>query len=428
MLSSVRTPRTPSLRHHKPSQQGVVTLNGHDCYLGHWPRDRKKPPENVQAEYDRRIAEWLANGRRSPASTTDNGDGLSVAELVLTFFAHVEKHHRHPDGTPTSEVDQYRLSLKPLRILYGHTRAADFGPLALKAVRQTLIDGSWMSAKEKAARQERNCKIECSRGVVNQRIGRIKRMFRWAASEQLVPPSVYHGLDTVYGLQRGRTEARETEPVKPVPVALVDAILPHISAQAGAILQLMQHTGMRPGEACIIRGIDLDTTGAVWLYRPGSDQGMHGRHKTAWHGIDRVIAIGPQGQAILKPWLRLNLHEYLFQPREAVITKSEQRRAERKSPLTPSQQARKRKARPKRSPGNRYTANSLAHAVKHACQIASVPPWAPNQLRHTFATEVRKQYGIEAAQVLLGHARADVTQVYAEKNLGLAARVAAEIG
>ena len=52
----------------------------------------------------------------------------------------------------------------------------------------------------------------------------------------------------------------------------------------------------------------------------------------------------------------------------------------------------------------------------------------PNQLRHLFATEVRKAHGLEAAQVLLGHSRADVTQVYAERNLTLAARVANEIG
>jgi site-specific recombinase XerD len=54
--------------------------------------------------------------------------------------------------------------------------------------------------------------------------------------------------------------------------------------------------------------------------------------------------------------------------------------------------------------------------------------WHPNQLRHSFATRVRKQHGLEAAQVLLGHSRADVTQVYAERNEELAAKVAAKIG
>jgi site-specific recombinase XerC len=54
--------------------------------------------------------------------------------------------------------------------------------------------------------------------------------------------------------------------------------------------------------------------------------------------------------------------------------------------------------------------------------------WHPNQLRHSYATRVRKEHGLEAAQVLLGHARADVTQLYAERNLDLALRVAAKIG
>ncbi len=54
--------------------------------------------------------------------------------------------------------------------------------------------------------------------------------------------------------------------------------------------------------------------------------------------------------------------------------------------------------------------------------------WHPNQLRHLFATVVRKEHGLEAAQVLLGHARADVTQVYAERNEELASEVAELIG
>lgn len=54
--------------------------------------------------------------------------------------------------------------------------------------------------------------------------------------------------------------------------------------------------------------------------------------------------------------------------------------------------------------------------------------WHPNQLRHSFATRVRKEHGPEAAQVMSGHSRAGVTQVYAERNEQLAAAVAAKIG
>src|SRR5262249_3125333 len=54
--------------------------------------------------------------------------------------------------------------------------------------------------------------------------------------------------------------------------------------------------------------------------------------------------------------------------------------------------------------------------------------WFPNQLRHTFATQVRREHGLEAAQVLLGHSRADVTQVYAERDVKKAQDVARKIG
>ncbi len=40
------------------------------------------------------------------------------------------------------------------------------------------------------------------------------------------------------------------------------------------------------------------------------------------------------------------------------------------------------------------------------------------------ATEVRARFGLEAAQVLLGHTRADVTQTYAERPGALPASLA----
>ena len=54
--------------------------------------------------------------------------------------------------------------------------------------------------------------------------------------------------------------------------------------------------------------------------------------------------------------------------------------------------------------------------------------WSPNQLRHAAATEIRKRFGLEASQVVLGHSRADVTQVYAARDNSLAARIMSEVG
>jgi hypothetical protein len=65
-----------------------------------------------------------------------------------------------------------------------------------------------------------------ARGVINQRIRRIRRMFRWGVEHELVSATVLHALQAIPGLKLGRTEARETELVKPVSRAVVEDTLP----------------------------------------------------------------------------------------------------------------------------------------------------------------------------------------------------------
>jgi integrase len=257
------------------------------------------------------------------------------------------------------------------------------------------------------------------RNVVNQRCRRIVRAFKWAVSEELIPESTWRALTTVRGLERGRTEAKETEPVGPVADSVVEATLPFVLPAVAAMVRLQRLTGMRPGEACGMRSCDLDTAGPVWLYRPAV-------HKTAHRGKARVIALGPKAQDIVRGFLTLDTQAFLFSPRRAMEARRVARRAARKSKVQPSQQDR-RKRKTKRRPGERYSSESYARCVARACQRAEVPAWHPNQLRHTHATEVRRRFGLEAAQVALGHSQADVTQVYAERDQALAVRVASEI-
>jgi len=76
-----------------------------------------------------------------------------------------------------------------------------------------------------------------------------------------------------------------------------------------------------------------------------------------------------------------------------------------------------------------YTRYSYRNAVQRACRRANVPVWSPVQLRHTRATQIRAEFGsIEAAKAVLGHADTRVTEVYAERDLGLAAEVMRQIG
>ncbi len=62
------------------------------------------------------------------------------------------------------------------------------------------------------------------------------------------------------------------------------------------------------------------------------------------------------------------------------------------------------------------------------CQRAKLAHWHPNQLRHSAATAIRKEFGIEAASVILGHSDIGVTQVYAESDKAKAIEVARRIG
>lgn len=260
-----------------------------------------------------------------------------------------------------------------------------------------------------------------ARGSSNQRIGRILRLFKWAASEEFATAGIRLALKTASGLFLGQTEAKESEPVRPVDDDADEAIRPHVARQVWAMIRLQQLTGMRPGEVTRMRTGDLDRSGAVWVYTPSD-------YKTAHHGRGRRIYLGPRAQEILVPMLREDPGEYLFRPEEAMAEFRARQRLERRTPLPPSQRPRPRKSAPKYAPGERYSTRTYYHAVQYGCRRAGIPPWHPNQLRHGAATAIRARYGLEAAQVTLGHAQMDTSEIYAEKDEGLARRVAAEVG
>ncbi len=160
------------------------------------------------------------------------------------------KPHRTPDGKPTSEIYECKIVVRALRELYGDTSVAEFGPLALKAARQKWVN-------------EKRSRTEC-----NRRVGMVKRIFKWAASEELAPQSVYHALATVTGLKMGRTVAHETDPIGPVEESVVDAILPFLNRHVRGLFEFQRLTGCRPGGACSIRRCDIETSGAIGMYTP----------------------------------------------------------------------------------------------------------------------------------------------------------------
>lgn len=78
--------------------------------------------------------------------------------------------------------------------------------------------------------------------------------------------------------------------------------------------------------------------------------------------------------------------------------------------------------------GQRFERWHYAQTIARACKKAGIESWAPNRLRHAAATEIRKLHGLEAAQVIAGHAQANVTQIYAERDLDKAVPIMREVG
>jgi Site-specific recombinase XerC len=416
----------PTYRKHRASGQAIVTLSGKDFYLG--PHGTK----TSRLEYDRHVAEWLARGRRPLDSSGDTPETSNV-ELIVAYKRFAEGYYRK-DGKVTNEVTAILSAAKFVKQLYGRESASSFGPLKLQAVQQSMLRAGW-----------------CRKNI-NKQIGRIVRMFGWGVSQELVKPEVAQALREVKGLHKGRTEARETAPVMPVEESVVNSTLEHLPPIVADMVRLQRLTGCRPEEVCSVRPCDVDTSNPVWAYRPQS-------HKTQHHGRERVIFIGPKGQDVLRPYLLRAKTSFCFCPSEGEKKRRTKEHEERRTPLSyGNRPGTNRKDDPQWKAGARYTTASYRRAIHRGCELAfglsedlrlipkALPAdekarrrklanewraehtWHPNQLRHSAATEIRKRFGLEAAQVTLGHAAADVTQVYAERDLEKAAAVMAQVG
>lgn len=418
-----RTRSVPSYRKHRASGQAIVTLNARDFYLG--PFGSK----TSRLEYDRLIGEWLQQGRQLPRGSGATTGPLSVIELIVAYL-HFARDYYRKDGRPTSEIQSILHALRYVKLLYGRKSVADFGPIALQAVMQRMITAG------------------LARSTINQHAGRIKRMFKWGVAQELISAQLSHALASVPGLRQGRTLAKENGSVQPVSDAVVDATLRHLPEVVADMVRLQRLTGMRPAEVCLLRPLDLDRSREVWCYRPAS-------HKTQHHGRERIVFVGPQGQALLLKYLARDAETYCFRP---VDSEAKRRAAQHRLRQTPqscgNRPGSNRKAKPKKQPGLKYDTDSYRRAIHRACDaafphplLAAVPEreltlpqrgelqswrsehrWSPNQLRHTAATQIRSQFGLEAAQIVLGHAAADITQIYAERDMSKGVEVARRIG
>jgi integrase len=378
--------RIPKYRRRKDRNTAFLEHEGHRIGLGKWESPESRERYN---DFIRRLLEQ--NGKPLPTSAQP-----TINQLVDAYLTHARGYYLK-NGQPSSEYHGVGAAAAPLVRLFGELPVDRFGPRALEAVRAAGVEGSYIRPGERFR--------SWSRRYANHQTNRLRRIFRWGVAQELVPPSVLEALRAVSPLRAGRTDAVERPPVEPVDPAHVRAILPCLGPVVRAMVEVQLLTGMRSDNLCAMQPRTMDRTDKIWLFRPTT-------HKTAWRKRPLVIPLGPRCQEILRPFLSGPADAYCFDPQKAPGGK---------------------RGRRSRYDSRTYR-NAIIRGIKRANRARKargdppIPHWSPLQLRHTVATKIRARYGLEASQVYLGHARADVTQIYAERDLAAALRIAFEMG
>lgn len=342
--------RVPSYCRQRESgrpDRAFCRINGKKILLGEWQSKESK------AKYAELISENAGGG--SPAEEQP----ATMTDLMGGYLEHAESYY----GTKGPEWYHIKNVIRDLRERYVNMPAMDFRAKRLQETRKIWIEKGW------------------SRCYINDQMGRIKRMFKWAAEREMVPPDTYLSLRIVSGLRRGKTEARDTDPIEPVSDATIEATLPFLPELIAVAVQVQRLCGCRPGELIRMRKRDIDRSGEVWVCRLRD-------HKTAHRGKKREIYFGPKAQELLLPRLICSDEDRLFP----------------------------------------FRRDSFRRAIHRACKRAGIPNWCPLQIRHLAGTRAREVGGLEGAQVHLGHSRCDVTQVYAETSRERAIQLAKKIG
>lgn len=365
--------REPGYCLHKPSGKAYVNLGGKVHYLGVYGTDGSKE------KYRAIKAEWLVNrhaGAFAPVAST----GHSMAEVVLAFLHHAKSYY-----TVQSVYLNLERACWPIDEMYGSLNAKDFGVVQFRACRDW-----WLKNPKR------------SRGYINEHARRLLAIIKWGVGQGMVPPSVYQACKCVETLKAGRTTAPESQKVTCVPQVLVDATLLCLTPIVADMVRLQQLLGCRPGEVCSITPAMVDRSTEVWTITLDS-------HKNAWRGKTRTLYAGPKSQAILSKYLLRAENSACFSPIESEKQRLKAKHEARVTPLNQGNRPGSNVARkPRTKPGPAFTTGTYARSILYACKRAFPSPktltkeaekqwnadhsWSPNQLRHSTATFIRKEF------------------------------------
>ena len=254
-------------------------------------------------------------------------------------------------------------------------------------------------------------------------------IFTWGIEMELVHPNTVAALKAVKFLSVGYPGTFEGKGREEVPDEVICRTLPFMPPTLIAMVVVQRLTGMRPSEVFNMTVGDIDQTrdAELWYYTPKS-------HKTKRFIGTKKIPLGKPEQELIAPYLVGRKPEQaVFSPCTAIQERNAERRANRKSKLTPSQIARdKARATKPMKCSEFYGKHSYYRAIEYAIQKGNkilpeeekIPHWYPYQIRHTAGTATEKIGGLDKAQALLGHRTANVTRRYAHSQLAIAEELA----
>jgi len=219
-MPRTRTGTPPKYRQHKARNLAKVSISRRDIYLGPY-----NSPESHQ-RYAQVIAAWQA-GRTAdeieaivkgtampePDSIIGTAATITVGQLAKRFWAeHAATYYTSSTGLSRGRTANVKVALRAVNDLFAALPAAEFGPLHFQHVRQSLVDRG------------------LSRRYVNDNMRLVVALFSWGVSQQLVSALVPAALREVRPLRKGKSSARETDPVRPAERSAVERTLPHLTS------------------------------------------------------------------------------------------------------------------------------------------------------------------------------------------------------
>jgi integrase len=383
--------KVPGLLHHKARDLGysIDPRNRKTTYHGPFGLAQ------TTANYKKWLSEYLAQAdTQIPTTPTDKKDP-TIADLVVHFSKWADMYFRNPaTGKPTSQIHVLKSAIRELKD-YLQTPIAEFTPRDLIAVRAGLVHRDIMPQSIFTKRK----KLTIS--SVNGLIIKIRMMFKRGVEWGLVPINVFSALMCVKPLSwRTAPTLRDPAPIQPVDEAHLDRIQPHLAPVYRVLMSVHLATGMRIKELIGMRWSEISQHPVkpwLYVYQPTT-------HKNSHRKQDRKIFIHESFVNLMK-MTRKPLWEKDF----VWCSKGKGINAGYSGQMTTAAY---------------YLAVKSAIKKHNKISKVKVPNFTPLQIRHTVATKINESHGIQAVAAVLGHAKINTAQIYAETSFTAAMEIA----